>query len=62
MRVMVRVADDGRVCAARVVASDMPDSMNACVLQTLAANDYPRPAGGCRQQTVPLSFVPDDTK
>jgi hypothetical protein len=62
MRVTVRVANDGSVCAARMVASDLPASLNACVLRTLSAGGYPPQAGGCREVTVPLSFAPDDTK
>ena len=62
MRVTVRVANDGSVCAARMVASDLPASLNACVLRTLSAGGCPPQAGGCREVTVPLSFAPDDTK
>jgi hypothetical protein len=62
MRVTVRVADDGSVCAAWTVASDLPASLNACVLRTLGADGYPPQAAGCREVTVPISFSSDDTK
>ena len=59
-RVSVRVAEDGRVCGARIVASDMPASMNTCLLQVLGAGRYPPAAGGCVEMNVPIAFSPQD--
>jgi hypothetical protein len=58
MRVHVRVLGDGSVCEARVVTSDMPAEMNACVTQVLGGSGYPAPSGGCIDVEVPLSFEP----
>jgi tetratricopeptide (TPR) repeat protein len=59
-RVAVRVAGDGRVCAVRIVSSEMPASMNTCVLQIFGGDGYPRPAGGCVEVTIPIAFAPED--
>jgi outer membrane biosynthesis protein TonB len=58
VRVRVRVQSDGSVCEARIVASDMPAEMTACLTQVLGGSAYPPPDGGCIDVEVPLSFEP----
>jgi hypothetical protein len=58
MKVLVRIADDGGLCQASALQSDMPDATNACVLNAFHEIRYPSPDGGCVEIVVPLRFVP----
>jgi hypothetical protein len=60
MRVQVTLNEDGVVCRTLLVKSDMPDSMNTCVMQILEQAKYPAPVGGCLDMLVPLAFEPRD--
>jgi hypothetical protein len=56
----VTVAEDGSVCDARVLKSDMPEAMTACALGLFSDVDedsYPAPVGGCVVVNVPMAFV-----
>jgi hypothetical protein len=56
----VRVASNGAVCAASVVANDMGiDSVANCVANTFrASRSFPPPKGNCVDANVPVSFIP----
>jgi hypothetical protein len=58
IKVGVRVAADGTVCATRIVDSTMPADMTECAANLFRDGTYPTPRGGCIEAVVPLSFVP----
>jgi hypothetical protein len=56
--VRLRVEQNGSVSECRVLSSDMPEAMNACVVRLLSAPGYVGPGTGCIDVTVPMVFVP----
>ncbi|HEY8040517.1 MAG TPA: AgmX/PglI C-terminal domain-containing protein [Polyangiaceae bacterium] len=60
MRVLVRLRDDGSVCEARVLASDMPAETSECVRGLLGGASYPPPRDGCVDVEIPMTFQPRD--
>jgi hypothetical protein len=56
----VKIAPNGNLCSANVLANDMGSAgVAACATNIFRANSsYPPPHGGCVEANVPLSFVP----
>jgi len=56
----VRVASNGNVCSANVLANDMgsPGVAQCAANVFRATGSFPAPRGGCVDANVPLSFVP----
>ncbi len=56
----VKVAPNGNLCSANILANDMgTTAVAACATNIFRANSsYPAPHGGCVEADVPLAFVP----
>jgi hypothetical protein len=53
----VRIGEDGRVCSAKVIDTNVSADFTSCVLDAFKRGSYPAPSGGCVDATIPLSFV-----
>ena len=59
MHVRFRIAGDGAVCWAELAQSDMPPTMNKCVVDVFATSGpFPAVVGDCVNVTMPLRFKP----
>jgi hypothetical protein len=55
----VRVGPNGEPCSASVGQDALGDAaVTNCVVQRFRTGKYPKPAGGCVDVAVPISFVP----
>jgi type IV secretory pathway VirB10-like protein len=55
----VRVGPNGEPCSASVGQDTLGDAaVTNCVVQRFRTGKYPKPAGGCVDVAVPISFVP----
>ena len=60
IRISVRVAANGNVCAAGIASNEMsnPNVGNCVANMFRSSGHFPAPRGGCLDANVPISFVP----
>lgn len=57
--ISVRVGPNGEPCSASVGQDTLGDAaVTNCVVQRFRTGKFPKPAGGCVDVAVPISFVP----
>jgi outer membrane biosynthesis protein TonB len=55
----VRIGPSGEPCSASLARDTLEDAaVTQCVVQRFRTGKYPKPAGGCVDAQVPISFVP----